>query len=632
MRPLYSFMNLIQHRFASHCCETLFMRSAPVVTQEMLEPVDLEAGIPESGELIVSMENLFLFAINELEGNLGFLMTDRFASHALRVLLIVLSGQPFEETSPRSVLKSKRKEHIEVPRNEGAKDKSTEKRATPEAFMSALEKMIKNSLLGLDTGYLRSLATHQTGNPMLQLMLRLELTSFGKQHANDESSIIRKLLPDDPIAEGTESAAFINGLLYDPIGSRLLEAIVVYAPGKLFKALYREFFRERMGSLARNEIASYVVEKIMERLSSDDLQKTYDAILPQIPNLAERGRTSVLRILIERSVARGLDTAPLADALQQAYTDDNSVSFSLPKLLNLPNPIEPNIDVMPMRTSVDMSASLSEVPTELPPPNIKPSQATSALQTNSRTLHASLLAQTMIRQPGPLSNLLFNSLPTISSNVILAFAFTPTLSPILQAALTVSHAPIEFRRKIIKSTYSHNFALAIDPSGSHLVDAIWLGTSGLGFARERIAEELAENESALRESPCGRKVWKNWWMDLYKRRRGEWVKKVRGEAGNDGFLSFPGGIEESKRSNLERSVNGAEAAALHRNGTDNLGKKQQPVGPPNPWPANGKGGKGAASANGRQEGAVAFAKGKTKLDMAREKFAMNQKAQQQGTR
>lgn len=29
-------------------------------------------------------------------------------------------------------------------------------------------------------------------------------------------------------------------------------------------------------------------------------------------------------------------------------------------------------------------------------------------------------------------------------------------------------------------------------------------------------------------------------MDLYRRRRGEWVRSVRSSVGNDGFLSFPG--------------------------------------------------------------------------------------------
>ena len=80
--------------------------------------------------------------------------------------------------------------------------------------------------------------------------------------------------------------------------------------------------------------------------------------------------------------------------------------------------------------------------------------------------------------------------------------------------------------------------MALDSKASRVVDAIWEGTHGLAFIRERIAEELNENEAQLRDNPCGRAVWKNWKMDLYKRRRGEWVKQSKNKASNDGFQSF----------------------------------------------------------------------------------------------
>ena len=65
------FMSLVQHRFASHCCEALFLQSAPVVTQELggggaaAFVVDTKGG--EDGEEPEnSMENLFLLTLDEL--------------------------------------------------------------------------------------------------------------------------------------------------------------------------------------------------------------------------------------------------------------------------------------------------------------------------------------------------------------------------------------------------------------------------------------------------------------------------------------------------------------------------------------------------------------------------------------
>jgi nucleolar protein 9 len=455
-----------------------------------------------------SMENLFIYTLTELEEHLGFLMTDRFASHVLRVLLVVLSGAPLEkENKNKSVLQSKRKEKVGIAGAERKQDWVLEKRPVPQSFLEALEKTINGSAATLDSANLRLLATHPLGNPTLQLLLKLELAHFGKSKAKDENSIIHKLLPDDPIAEGTESAAFINGLVYDSIGSRLLETIIESAPGKLFKSIYAEFFKERMGSLARNEIASYVAGKILERLGKDDLEEAMRQIVDQIPNLVDRNRTAIIKVLIERCAIRGVDNTPIKKQLETAYGGTNG--FEVTRMLRV-------------------SESLADDKKQNGKHDHSPEK-----------VHGSLLAQTMMAVDGPLGDLVFDSLARLSPELSVQLARDPTASRTLQAALTAEHASVIFRRKMIQQFYGHVGELALDPAASRVIDAVWNGTHGLAFIRERIAEELAENENSLRESFVGRAVWRNWRMDLYKRARGDWVKQSRYAAGNDGFQSFP---------------------------------------------------------------------------------------------
>ncbi|KAJ4291173.1 Nucleolar protein 9 [Kalmusia sp. IMI 367209] len=504
------FVHLVQHRFASHCCEALFIQAAPIVTQEVAKP-DLIHTPPSSdpNQVVSSMENLFLFTLDELEGFLGYLITERFASHVLRVLLVVLSGTPLEKQGNKSALHSKRKEKVGVPGSDKTNNEYVlGQRKVPQSFLDALQKVINDSVANLDTNYLQMLATHPTGNPTLQLMLKLELTLFGKSKAKDENSIIRKLLPDDPIKEDTPSAAFINGLVYDAVGSRLLETIIEHAPGKLFKSIYRQFFQERMGSLARNEIAGYVAGRILERLSKDDLEEATRQIIEQIPNLTERNRTAIIKTLIERCVARGVDTVPIAAQLEAAYGGSNG--FEITRMLKL-----------------------GEAPSEDGKANSKHEHQ------QPDKVHGSLLAQTMMTVDGPLGNLVFDSFTRLGDYMTLRVARDPAASRTLQAALVSPNASVIFRRKVIQKFYGHVGELALDPAGSHVIDSIWEGTAGLAFIRERIAEELAENEASLRESHVGRAVWRNWRMDLYRRRRHDWVKQARYTAGNDGFQSFP---------------------------------------------------------------------------------------------
>jgi nucleolar protein 9 len=488
-----------------------------MVTQEVLKPANkLVDGTNNASvnEIYVSLEDLFLHTLAELEGSVGYLMNDQYASHVLRVLLLVLAGEPLDTEATKQVLQSKRKETVVVGGDQN--DDSKKSRIVPKAFQEALAKLLAESVAGLDTAKLRALATHPIANPTFQLLLRLELTHFGKQRAKEDNSIIRKLLPDDPITGDCGSAAFISGLIYDQVGSHLVEQVVQYAPGKMFKSLYREFFNERLASLARNEIAGYVVCRTLERLSKDDLFEAHEKLIPVLPNLLERNRTVVVRTLIERCVKRDIDTQVIAAQIDAAVVNEHG--FDVQKFLKL-----------------DETAGNGQNTTE------------------PAKLHFNYLAQAMLMVPGPLSALILNSVADLEPSTLLRLAKDQITCHTIQHVLKSSNASIIQKRKIIQQWYGHIGEMALDRNASHVVDCIWEGTHGLAFIRERIAEELAENEGALRESQYGRSVWRNWKMDLYKRRRQDWIKQSKVKASNDGFQSFAE-IDQNKKGDAPRKT------------------------------------------------------------------------------
>lgn len=577
-------MHLIQHRFASHCCEKLFTRAAPFVTKELLSPPKSE-DIEANGDVYVSMENLFLYTIGELEGNIGFLMTDRFASHALRVLLLVFAGEPLVEA--KSLLQSKRKEHITVNGEHHVDPETETKRSVPDSFTEALQNLMASSVAGLDTNGLRALATHQVGNPTLQLLIKLELTHFGKQKAKDETSIIRTLLPDEPITPESDSAVFINGIIYDPIGSHLVEAIVENAPGKMFKSLYRGLLKDRMASLARNEIAGYVAAKVLERLSKDDLYEAHELIAPTIPGLVERNRFAIIKTLMQRCHVRDIDTRSLAGHLSEAYKQQDG-TFDIKRLLQFEEVEQP--------AATENALETDGLRHPIPPP----------VASSGAKLQGSLLAQEMISIPGALSTLVFDGLINLEAHTLIKMSQDPIVSRTLQAAMSSPNATVISRRKLIQQFYGNIGEMALDRSASRVVDAIWDGTHGLAFIRERIAEELHETEPALRDSPCGRAVWKNWKMDLYKRKRAEWLRQSKIKASNDGFQSF---------SEVDKNKTVAKATNDRSNGKASHEFKTE----------KGAGAGAASNASSTAPAAAVATGGKTALQLARERY-MNKKA------
>jgi nucleolar protein 9 len=520
-----NYSHLIQHRFASHCCETLFIQSAPAVTEELTA----DSKKPGSKEEAVTMEALFLQTLDELEGQMTFLLTDRFASHTLRVLLVILSGRALEQSSTRTLLQSKKKEKISVTGFDTSPTELTlNKRSVPSSFQFAVEKIISDTIATMDQSFIRVLATHPTGNPTLQLLLELELSNpTSKKGSNaPEKTIISSLLPDDIAAPNSESATFINGILYDPIGSRLLETICTFAPGKLFKSLYRTIFKDRIGAIARNEISSYVAMRILNRISKEDLEEAVREITPQLLGLVQRSRTVIIKTLLERCHARGVDSTTLVAGIAEAYDD------------------KPETLVLKMAGIEDISKLIPPAPqsSEDTPTGPIPQQPK---QTPSQR-HGSLLAQSMLTLPGPASALIQNSLLSLPSSSLLSLSLYTTTSHIIQSALSPSTPTnsIPFRRKLINTLLfpptaiptSPILQLALSPQGSHVLDALLASTTAstptspscpLFSLAERIATTLISHETELRDSYPGRIVWRNWSLDLFKRARGDWVKKVK---------------------------------------------------------------------------------------------------------
>ncbi len=504
------FLTLVQHRFASHCCERLFISAAPGVSQKISKSKprkdDNDEEEDDEPEPELSLAEMFMQVVEELQGNWGYLLTERFASHTIRVLLLVLAGEPVDVSSNDSVVASRKKERLGVVGGETQEVTVTEKTSVPESFEITLKKVMQDMVSVLDDTYLRALATHPVGNPVLQVLVKLELSHFGKSSAKQSNSIIKRLIPDESFEEDSESTRFIRGLLYDPVGSRLLETMVRWMPGKMFKSLYKNYLREQMSSLARNQTAGYVVLRVLERLGKDDLQTVVEQIAPKIPSLIERSRTIVPKVLIERCLTRGVDTKPLAKALGASY--DSDPTRRIEQMLRLET------------TEADNGKSDSADNGTVAESNPSSKAA--------EKLHGSLLAQTILTAPGALSELVFSSLLALSPEALLSICKDSTASRVVQQALTSPASTPQFRRQFITRFTGHLNELALDSSGSHVVDALWPATKDIYFVKERMAQELAANELALRDSFVGRAVWRNWAMDLYKRRRGEWAAKAKG--------------------------------------------------------------------------------------------------------
>ncbi|KAK7422679.1 Nucleolar protein 9 [Neonectria punicea] len=501
------FLSLVQHRFASHCCEALFLRSAGVVSQELsgfvmdTKGTKVDAQKPEA-----SMEDLFLATLDELEAGLGYLITDRFASHTLRVLLLVLSGRPLDDSSVKTLMKSKKKENISVAGANAADESNQGLRAVPESFMMATKKIIQDSTAGMDATSLRVLATHPMGNPSLQLLLELDLTLNKTEQKSDSAqpTLLFQLLPGAPQTlsdDSSEASRFINSMIYDQIGSRLVETLITHAPGKIFKALNVNVFLPRIQGYVRNDVSSYAAIRVLNRLSKEDLVTAVEQIAPTASQLVEKSRFNVFKTLFERCSARG----------------------ALDEIKKLMKGLREGCGTAPADLVITLCGFKDDE-------KKKKQKGVEQLSKNEYAIqsHGAQLLTTLLAIPGPTKGVQ-ESLLAISPEHLVRLATTsmPTVTVLTTALATTSSNPA-FHKSIVSTLLPHTAELAKSQFGHNVINAI-VEVPSKGKERsvpfhmkEAIMDTLGQNEAELRETWMGRSVWRNWKGDTWKTKRMDW--------------------------------------------------------------------------------------------------------------
>ncbi|KAG8157805.1 hypothetical protein KVR01_012467 [Diaporthe batatas] len=528
------FVSLVTHRFASHCCEKLFIQSAPVVTRELSgnieeeEPQEnqvqgeAEAEAEQTGTK-ASMESLFLYTLDELEAHLSYLLSDRFGSHALRVLLVVLSGRPLDQVSTKSLLQSKRKEHISVQGGRAETDEMTgQTRVVPESFTMATQMILESTTAAMDPTALRVLATHPTGNPVLQLLVDLDISLNGKDKEKRDRLLILKLLPGAPESlsdNSTPASDFVNSMIYDPIGSRLLETIVTHAPAKIFKALNANFFSPRIHTYLRNDIACYPAIKALNRMSRDDVAESARKMVQEIPKVVAAKRYNVLKALFERCQVRQAaeEIEALLEAVCTAYGSQDGLNL-IPKLCGL--------DDEPASKDDDQAKKFQ--------PSLQ-----SDKQKAAAVSHGCQLASALVSIPGSPARAVQKSilsLPT-AQLVHLATSTTPSMIVVKTALSAPAEVP-NFHKALVTKLTPSVMDLAQSQIGHNVVNAVvGIPSKAAGaeaqaavvpfHLKERIMSTLGAGEKGLRESWTGRSVWRTWKGDQWKFRRSDWVRFVK---------------------------------------------------------------------------------------------------------
>lgn len=494
-------LSLSKHKYSSHCVETLLVRSAALVEKEILNQLQVEDGEKPIHELLVS-------AAREFEPVLKEAARDPYASHVLRVLLLILNGSELPSASSNSsALRSKKsrsvRKYIDIKGEQPARAYQV-----PGSFKEELKTLISSLASDLDTTSSREMAIDKVSSPVMQLVIQIESSLGSKKKRKDNQKVTSLIFtsnsPDSGVEDSSEGA-FVEYLLSDPVGSHFFEAVIQWLSLGTVERLYTTYMKDRIEKLARRDAGSFVVQAVLKKLRPNEARAILDTLIPDLEILSTSNSQFVRTLIRVSANHENYRQDEIVNKILDQYKVESPLQFAS-KLLSLDK-----LDDTAANSNDDMNRSL-------------------------------LFQDLVDSSPKCLANAA-KSFEQLDTDKLIAIAKHPQWSHCLEKCF-VPKLDIVIRRKLLNKLSGSFAELACNAYGSHLIDACWKFTYKLKFFRERIAQELVDNEQKVKhDSMYGRTVWRNWKLDDYVRRKHEWWKAVKEE---EDVIAQAFGLENAK--------------------------------------------------------------------------------------
>ncbi|MBW0546820.1 hypothetical protein O181_086535 [Austropuccinia psidii MF-1] len=496
-RLIGSFVDLCDHRHASHVIQTLLALSASVLDQEARnEHLNSVVQSNQDQQDLPSMSLLLSQAAEDLIPHLSRLSSNPSGCHVLHIMLLLIFGKPIAQENYRSRNSSawrSKKGHFKSLFSSNSdqlpSSRDLSSRQVPLKLQSKANELYQEMKLfwsNQNGTYLRSAASNPFASVLLQLMVELE---FEKGQAETQNSLTDILL--DGLIQNKPSyprSEFVEVCLRDVTASRVIEGIISHLSPIYFKRFCATYFVRRFGQLACHPVVNFIIAKAISRLEKEELFSALEECKPKMINCIDNFRIGPLTAFINRSII-------LCQSEQQSITksilkafgieQDEDYRYAFPCLIALTRLEYFRKTVAYKTLSSNPAASQSEL--KLPESNVQ----------------GSLLLQGILQLDFPdLSTKLIKALMSLPLEFSMALSHDPIGSRTLDAFLnSPSTTPASRRQFILR----------------FIADV---------YLKEKIATSLVGHQIRLQQSQFGHFFISKVDLPLFERQRDAWKTKM----------------------------------------------------------------------------------------------------------
>lgn len=351
-------LQLSRHRYGSHVLQTALVSLQRMITSET-STASIDGSSTSALGVLRTGTQLVLDVITELKPHLPSLIQDSFGTHIFRIILLLLAGQPVDESddpSGRSAGENKltagaaRSKKSALYRAKGAgsaasaagrgKEAAPKGTEVPSLFAKTLKEVKDVCLdhLGESENELRAIAISAVSAPTLVVFLQIDgsKASSKKISKKEPASLASDYKLHDVLLGGLVKAStdanaetlpprsdFVETMLRDTIGSHVLQAAVSTLPPEALVLFCKIYLSGRVVNLAVHPIAHFVIGEAVRRLGPAAANVAEDQAT------AEKAKEMLLEVVKEtksagsKAVKEGKSTLLLA-LLEAAAVADPS--------------------------------------------------------------------------------------------------------------------------------------------------------------------------------------------------------------------------------------------------------------------------------------------------------------------
>lgn len=519
------FVALSQHKYSSHVVETLLVRAAALVEKELVhkgdgnDDDDEEADDDEDIAVQVPMEDMVASMLVEIRPQMPVLVDHQYASHVLRVVVLVLSGRELPATTASNALRSKKskiaRKMIEI------KDSDDFARAfqTPPSFKGQLRELV-GSLGVLEVRRARELAAHKVASPLLSLLIQVE------GMVDRDRALWHRVFLAEESGTDSQEEAFMEYLLLDPVGSHFLELLIKNDGARLryIERLHKLYIRERVARLAkRSTTGVFVIQALLAKLKPKEVRPMLDALVPELAELVSVAETQHLEL------SRAVIDASLRceDYRREELVEQLAAKFA---------PGGPETGSFLENTLQLASSTLGNTRGDWP--------------TASERRRA-LFVEKLVEYDPLFVRCVWYALMELPADRFVQLCNHGVFSHVVEHAMVVKEDALKedgiLRKRVLNLFQGHIVALACNAYGLHVVDRLWTFTILFPVYKDRVAVELYGQSSVVKESNYGKLVWKNWAMEQFSRRKADWKALVKEQEAEFFGGAATGNVEEKGR-------------------------------------------------------------------------------------